>query len=423
MSFTNFPLRPELHKAIQALYFHEPTPIQKEAIPQVLQGRDILASAQTGTGKTLAFVLPMLHRMLEKPLPGVTALVLLPTRELAAQVASVVKEVGRFTSFRSVLLVGGESFHLQLQGLRNGASMVIATPGRLLDHMERRTLSLSRVHTLVLDEADRMLDMGFAPALHRILQHVPRERHTMLFSATLPPEIGRLSHLALKDPMTIAIAPQGATADTVTQMLYPVMRNQKSDLLLAILRNISMNSVLIFCRTKRGTDRLARFLQAEDLSVLPMHADLTQSQRNHTLMGFKSGRYKIMVATDIAARGLDVRKISHVINFDVPEKTEDYVHRIGRTGRYFEVGDAFTLVSPDEERYIAAIERFIGRKIPRAQVPDFPYERLPPPPKPDSPATAQNRIQNGRSTRAKEGNSQRVKRRRQRQEQKTKEQH
>ncbi len=382
MSFSNFNLRPELMKAIEALNFSEPTPIQKEAIPQVIGGRDILASAQTGTGKTLAFVLPMLQRMLEKPAPGVTALVLLPTRELAAQVASVVKEVGRFTSFRSVLLVGGESFHMQLQGLRNGASMVIATPGRLLDHMERRTITLSKIHTLVLDEADRMLDMGFAPALHRILQNVPKERQTMLFSATLAAEIGRLSHLALKDPITIAIAAKGATADTVTQMIYPVMPNQKSDLLLAILRNTTMQSVLVFSRTKRGADRLARFLQAEDLSVMAMHADLTQSQRNHALQGFKHGKYQIMVATDIAARGLDVKKLSHVINFNVPEKTEDYVHRIGRTGRAFEVGDAYTLVSPEEERYVAAIERFIGRKIPRVQQPDFPYERLPPPPKP-----------------------------------------
>ncbi len=251
MSFANFNLRPELMKAIEALNFHEPTPIQKEAIPQVLGGRDILASAQTGTGKTLAFVLPMLQRMLEKPAPGVIALVLLPTRELAAQVASVVKEVGRFTPARCALLVGGESFHLQLQALRGGASLVIATPGRLLDHMERRTITLSRIHTLVLDEADRMLDMGFAPALQRILQHVPRERQTMLFSATLAAEIGRLSHLALKDPVTIAIAAKGATADTVTQMLYPVMPNQKSDLLLAILRNTTMQSVLIFSRTKR----------------------------------------------------------------------------------------------------------------------------------------------------------------------------
>jgi ATP-dependent RNA helicase RhlE len=278
--------------------------------------------------------------------------------------------------------VGGESFHLQLQALRAGANLVIATPGRLLDHLERRTITLSRVHTLVLDEADRMLDMGFAPALHRILNYVPRERQTMLFSATLAPEIGRLSHLALKDPVSIAIAPRGATADTVTQMLYPVMPNQKNDLLLAILRNTSMKSVLIFSRTKRGADRLARFLQAEDLSVVAMHADLTQSQRNHAMQDFKTGKRQIMVATDIAARGLDVKKLSHVINYNVPEKMEDYVHRIGRTGRHFEVGDAYTLVSPEEERYIVAIERFIGRKIPRVQLPDFPYDRLPPPPKP-----------------------------------------
>jgi ATP-dependent RNA helicase RhlE len=382
MSFTNFPLRPELHKAIEALNFHQPTPVQKESIPMVLQGRDVLVSAQTGTGKTLAFVLPVLQRMLDNPIPGVTALVLLPTRELAAQVATVVKEVGRFTSFKSALLVGGESFHLQLQALRAGASLVIATPGRLLDHLERRTISLSRVHTLILDEADRMLDMGFAPAIHAILRYIPADRQTMLFSATLPGEISRLSHLALKDPHVIRMAPEGATADTVTQMIYPVMPNQKSDLLLAILRNTSMQSVLIFCRTKRGADRLARFLKAEDLSVIAMHADLTQAQRNHAILGFKTGKVQIMVATDIAARGLDVKKLSHVINFNVPEKTEDYVHRIGRTGRHFEVGDAYTLVSPEEERYMTHIEKFIGRKIPRVQLPDFPYDALPPPPKP-----------------------------------------
>jgi ATP-dependent RNA helicase RhlE len=320
--------------------------------------------------------------MLNRPTHGVAALVLLPTRELAAQVSNVAKEVGRFSHVRTALLVGGESFHLQLQALRGGASLVIATPGRLLDHLERRTVSLNIVHTLVLDEADRMLDMGFAPALRAILRYLPVDRQTMLFSATLPNEITQLGHLALKDPKVIRMAPQGAPADSVSQMLYPVMRPQKNDLLLAILRNISMQSVLIFCRTKRGADRLARLLQANDFSVVPMHADRTQAQRTAALHGFKSGRYKIMVATDIAARGLDVRKISHVINFDVPEHTEDYVHRIGRTGRHIDVGDAFTLVSPDEERYLAAIERFIGRKLPRVQLPDFPYEALPPPPKP-----------------------------------------
>jgi ATP-dependent RNA helicase RhlE len=384
MSFTNFPLRPELQKALEALNFHQPTAIQEQAIPRVLEGRDVLASAQTGTGKTLAFVLPMLHRMLEHPRPGIGALILLPTRELAAQVASVIKEVGRFSNARHALLVGGESFHLQLQALRNGATLVIATPGRLLDHLERRTITLNGVHTLVLDEADRMLDMGFAPALQAILRYLPKERQTMLFSATLPADVTRLSHLALKDPVEIRIAPDTRTADTVQQFLYPVMPEQKRDLLIAILRTTSIHSVLIFCRTKRGADKLASFLKTQDFSVVPMHADLTQSQRNIALHGFKSGRFQIMVATDIAARGIDVKKLSHVFNFDVPERTEDYVHRIGRTGRHFEVGDAFTFVTPADERLIAAIERFIGRKLPRVMLPDFPYEKLPPPPKPKS---------------------------------------
>ncbi len=382
MSFKNFALRPELHKAIEALQFHEPTPVQQQAITPVLEGRDVMVAAQTGTGKTLAFLLPVLHRMLERPVNGVSALVLLPTRELAAQVAQVSKEVGRFTHVRSALLVGGESMVPQLQALRGGASLVIATPGRLLDHLERRTISLAMVHTLILDEADRMLDMGFAPALRAILRYLPTERQTMLFSATLPNEITQLGHLALKNPVMIRLAPQGTTAESITQMLYPVMRNQKNDLLMAILRTIDAHSVLIFCRTKRGADHLARFLQTNDFSVSPMHSDLSQAQRNSGLQGFKTGRFQIMVATDIAARGLDIRKISHVINYDVPQHTEDYVHRIGRTGRHIDVGDAYTIVSPDEERFIAAIERFIGRKLPRVQIPDFPYERLPPPVRP-----------------------------------------
>jgi len=382
MPFKDFALRPELQKALETLNFHEPTPVQQQAIPPVLEGRDVLAAAQTGTGKTLAFLLPVLHRMLERPMPGVSALVLLPTRELAAQVASVAREVGRFAHTRSALLVGGESMVPQLQALRGGASLVIATPGRLLDHLERRTVNLSNVHTLILDEADRMLDMGFAPALRAILRYLPTERQTMLFSATLPTEITQLGHLALKNPVTVRLAVQGTTADTVTQMLYPVMRNQKHDLLLAMLRTIDAHSVLIFCRTKRGADHLARFLQTNDLSVVAMHSDLSQAQRNASLLGFKNGRYQIMVATDIAARGLDIRKISHVINYDVPQHTEDYVHRIGRTGRHIDVGDAYTIVSPDEERFIAAIERFIVRKLPRVQLPDFPYEKLPPPAKP-----------------------------------------
>lgn len=393
MSFTNFPLRPELHKALEALNFHQPTPIQEQAIPRVLEGRDVLASAQTGTGKTLAFALPLLHRMLEHPRPGIGALILLPTRELAAQVSTVVKEIGKFTNFRHALLVGGESFHLQMQAIRGGATLIIATPGRLLDHLERRTITLSQVHTLVLDEADRMLDMGFAPALQAIIRYLPKERQTMLFSATLPADVTRLSHLALKEPVEVRIAAENRTADTVTQLLYPVMPEQKRDLLLTVLRSTAIHSVLIFCRTKRGADNLARFLKTQDFSVVAMHADLTQSQRNGALAGFKTGKHQIMVATDIAARGIDVKRLSHVINFDVPEKTEDYVHRIGRTGRHYEVGDAFTIVAPADERSVAAIERFIGRKLPRVMVPDFPYITLPPPPKPK---TFAERFKSGR---------------------------
>lgn len=384
MSFSEFQLHPNLMKGLDALSFHEPTPIQQQAIPAVLSKRDVLASAQTGTGKTLAFILPMLHRQLEQHPKGIGGLVLLPTRELAGQVAQVVRDVSRFSPMKVALIVGGESFGMQLKSIRSGATLVIATPGRLLDHLERKTISLNAVHTLVLDEADRMLDMGFAPAIRSILNVLPKERQTMLFSATLPKEITQLGHLALKQPVSIQLSTPGSTADSVTQMLYPVSARQKNDLLFAILRNTPMQSVLIFSRTKHGADRLANVLQANDFSVTVMHSDRSQSQRHAALQGFKSGKYQLMVATDIAARGIDVKKLSHVINFDVPQHTDDYIHRIGRTGRSTEIGDAYTLVSPDEERYVAAIERLIKRKLPRVQVPDFPYDRLPPPPKPKS---------------------------------------
>ena len=387
MSFSNFNLRPELMKAIEAMNFHEPTPVQRETIPLGLAGHDILASAQTGTGKTLGFMLPLLNRLLSSPKPGLRALVLLPTRELAAQVQSVARECSRFTHLKPpALVIGGESFHLQERALKVGAPFVIATPGRLLDHMDQRTLHLRDVEVLVLDEADRMLDMGFAPAIREILRHVPAERQTMLFSATLPREIQQLTHVALKNPASVHMAPEGTPASTVNQVLYPVRPEQKNDLLLALLKSTEIRSVLIFCRTKHRADRVGRLLSVNDFSSTVMHADRTQAQRNAALEGFKSGRYKILVATDIAARGLDIKGVSHVINFDVPTHHEDFVHRIGRTGRALEVGDAITLAAPDEEKFVAAIERFINAKLPRAFQPDFPYMRLPVslPPKPFS---------------------------------------
>jgi len=365
-------------KAIEGFNFHEPTPVQREAIPLALAGRDVLASAQTGTGKTLAFMLPLLNRLLDNHRPGLRALILLPTRELAAQVSTTAKECMRATHLKPpALVIGGESFHLQERALRAGAPFVIATPGRLLDHMKQRTLHLREVHTLILDEADRMLDMGFAPALREILRNMPGERQTMLFSATLPREIQQLTHMALKNPATVRLAPEGTPASTVNQVLYPIRQEQKNDLLLSLLRSTTIKSVLIFCRTKRRADHLSRFLSVNDFPTGTMHADRSQSQRNSALEGFRLGRYKILVATDIAARGLDIKGVSHVINFDVPMHHEDFVHRVGRTGRAEAVGDALTFASPDEEKFVSAIERFINRKLPRAFIPDFPYQRLP----------------------------------------------
>jgi ATP-dependent RNA helicase RhlE len=399
MSFSEFHLRPELQRAIEALQFSVPTPVQKAAIPAALQGNDLMVSAQTGTGKTLAFLLPALHRILSGPLPiaapgdhrssghalarppsghataSPSVLVLLPTRELAAQVASVARDLTRFAPVRSSLVVGGESFGRQARELAGRTALVLATPGRLLDHLQRRSVSLSGVRTLVLDEADRMLDMGFAPALRAILQHVPAERQTMLFSATLPKEIAQLGHLALRHPLRLNMAPEGRPAESIAQFAYPVPMHQKNDLLLEILRGPTIHSVLIFCRTKRRADKLARFLLAADLTAVAMHSDRSQAQRTAALHGFKTGRFKVLVATNVAARGIDVKKLSHVINYDVPQHREDYVHRVGRTGRHTEVGDALTLVSPEEASDLAVIERFIGRALPRVQIPGFPYDK------------------------------------------------
>lgn len=373
MGFSKFNLRPEVFQGITEIGFAEPTPVQAAVIPDALQGKDIRACAQTGTGKTCAFAIPILDRLLRHPTdhkPNV--LIVVPTRELAAQVLQVIHDIGKHTKVKTALILGGVNFDRQFRQIRAGAQIIVATPGRLLDHMRQGTIGLKHIHTLVLDEADRMLDMGFLPDIRQIMAAVPQKRHTLLFSATFPPEIQQLVKTFLHDPTIIDLAPS-IPSSNVTQMIYPVSRNQKEALLQAILELEDMSSALIFCRTKHGADHLANTLQRLGKSVGIIHSDRSQIQREHALKGFKERKFQLLVATDIAARGIDIKDISHVINFDVPQHPEDYVHRIGRTGRAQATGDAFTLVSPDEEPYLRRIERFINKTLPRGVIPDFPY--------------------------------------------------
>ncbi|HEX9663411.1 MAG TPA: DEAD/DEAH box helicase [Candidatus Binatia bacterium] len=384
MPFSKLGLSPQVIEGVTAAGYAEPTAIQLRAIPLVMAGRDLIGCAQTGTGKTAAFALPILSRLDRHG--AARALVLEPTRELAAQVETAIRDYGRFTELRMVVLFGGAGYGKQDQGLRQGADIVVATPGRLLDHLQRGTLRLNQIEILVLDEADRMLDMGFMPDVRRIVERCPRNRQTMLFSATIPPEIEQLVKWALRKPETVEIGQRRAPAETVTHALYPVASDQKQAILDELLKRTDFDQVLIFCRTKHGADRVARKLQQQGHAVAVLHSNRTQSEREKALSGFRDGRYEVMVATDIAARGIDVQQISHVINYDVPHHPEDYVHRIGRTGRAQSVGDAFTIMTGEDVQEVAAIERFIGQKIPRVKLEGFNYEftRLldpnPPPP-------------------------------------------
>jgi ATP-dependent RNA helicase RhlE len=384
MPFSKLGLSPQVIEGVTAAGYAEPTAIQLRAIPLVMAGRDLIGCAQTGTGKTAAFALPILSRLDRHG--AARALVLEPTRELAAQVETAIRDYGRFTDLCMVVLFGGAGYGKQDQGLRQGADIVVATPGRLLDHLQRGTLRLNQIEILVLDEADRMLDMGFMPDVRRIVERCPRNRQTMLFSATIPPEIEQLVKWALRKPETVEIGQRRAPAETVTHALYPVASDQKQTILDELLKRTDFDQVLIFCRTKHGADRVARKLQQQGHAVAVLHSNRTQSEREKALSGFRDGRYEVMVATDIAARGIDVQQISHVINYDVPHHPEDYVHRIGRTGRAQSVGDAFTIMTGEDVQEVAAIERFIGQKIPRVKLEGFNYEftRLldpnPPPP-------------------------------------------
>jgi len=369
--FTKLGLTAPFAHAVQKMDYTEPTPIQEQAIPLVLAGRDVIGSAQTGTGKTAAFALPILQHLGRHG--ALRCLILEPTRELALQVEEAFRDFGQFTNLRSTVIYGGVGYGRQREDLTRGVDVVMATPGRLLDLLEQRALTLREVNVLVLDEVDRMLDMGFLPDVKRIVQQCPGARQTLLFTATLPPEIESLAAWVLHDPVTIAVGRRQAPADTVSHAFYPVVGSQKFDLLRTLLERTKFESVLVFCRTKMGADRVAAWLKTHKHSVAVMHADRNQSERQEALAGFKAGRYEVLVATDLAARGLDIAGVTHVVNYDVPENPEDYVHRIGRTGRAHHLGDAFTLVTEESVRDARSIERFIGRAIEWKRLDDFPY--------------------------------------------------
>src|SRR6187401_1103840 len=357
--------------------FTDPTPIQLRAFPIVLAGKDLIGTAQTGTGKTAAFALPILTNLAKHG--AFRCLILEPTRELAAQVETAFRDYGRFTDLRVSLVHGGVGYGKQRDELKRGVDILVATPGRLLDLLEQRTMSLQDVKILVLDEVDRMLDMGFLPDVRRIVEKISRDRQTLLFSATLPPEIERLSAWVLRDPELVEIGVRRSPAETVTHAVYPVAAEQKFDLLMALLERTNFDSALIFCRTKHGADKIAVRLKTAKHAVAVLHSNRTQRERVEALEGFKSGKYEVMVATDIAARGIDVAGVSHVINYDIPANPEDYVHRIGRTGRAMAVGDAFTLTTPEQAGEIRDIERFIGQKVPQLKLEGFNYAATPRP--------------------------------------------
>ena len=375
MRFTELDLSESLQKAIRTLGYEETTPIQTQAMPVGLQGRDIVGCAQTGTGKTLAFVLPALEHLLRNPSKtrNPRVLVLAPTRELVVQVAGEARKLAAQTSLRTTAIYGGAGMQKQTDGLRRGVDMIIATPGRLMDHMRRRNVSLQDLEILVLDEADRMLDMGFLPDIKQIVSRVPSQRQTMLFSATIPPTIAALARQFQHDPVSIEID-LARPPESIQQTLYPVPKHLKIHLLLGILKRLDVSSMLVFTRTKQEADVVTRQLRESRISVACIHGDFNQRDRTAALEGFRAGRHQVLVATNIAARGLDVEGISHVINYDVPDHPEDYVHRIGRTARAEADGDAITLVTSDDEALIHRIEYLLGYKIQRETLPGFDYD-------------------------------------------------
>ena len=382
MSFESLGLFSSILRAVAAKGYREPTAVQKQAIPVVISGKDVIVSAQTGTGKTAAFAIPILNRLGPHQELAPRVLVLEPTRELAAQVDESFRDFAQFTSLRVALLHGGVNYGRQRTALRENSDIIVATVGRLLDFLDAKTLRLEHLQVLVLDEVDRMLDMGFINDVKRIVGLCPKKRQTLLFSATIPAAIEEVAQFALTDPLRIAINPAHTATEQVTHAVYPVRHTMKFPLLLALLKKIEGKSVIVFVRTKQGADRLARQLAEAKLAVSVIHGNRSQGQRKEALSGFKEGRYEVMVATDIASRGLDVEGVSHVINYDVPMTPDDYVHRIGRTGRASELGDAFTLVTPQEMSDLQAIEKFINASIPQLKLEGFDYHAAAPAPFP-----------------------------------------
>ncbi len=378
MPFKTFGLSDPLVQGILASGYTAPTEVQSQAIPAAIAGKDIIGCAQTGTGKTAVFVLPILNRLSHEPLPKrrvIRSLILTPTRELALQIEKFILRYGRFLHLRTLAVYGGVDIKRQFTTLRRGVDIVVATPGRLLDHMQRRTIDLRHIEVLVLDEADRMLDMGFIRDVRKIIAALPKNRQTMLFSATVTPEISSLAKGVQKSPLMIQIGRPRNPIETITQHIYLVEKERKIDFLLHLLQDGQLSSVLVFSRTKRGADKILRHLERADVVSVAIHSGRNQGQRERAMDGFKNGKYRVMVATDIAARGIHVTDISHVINFDVPVFPEDYIHRIGRTGRAEATGDAITFVSRDEHKYLRRIEKFIGREFTPVECPGFTYTK------------------------------------------------
>ena len=377
MPFTSLHLHPDLLKGIRELGFARPTPIQTEAIPIALTGKDLLACAQTGSGKTAAFLLPILHKLIDRPRRTTRALILTPTRELAAQILEDLNALAVHTPLTGAAVFGGVGMGPQEHAFRSGVDVIVATPGRLLDHFRSSYAKLDGVEFLVLDEADRMLDMGFLPDIRRILRHIPARRQTLFFSATMPAPIGQLASEMLRNPATISLQRQAAPAVGITQAVYPVPQELKPALFLELLNRGLIREALVFTRTKHRANRVAEFLVRHRINAERIHGNRSQAQRTAALAGFKTGKYRVLVATDIAARGIDVEALSHVVNFDVPAAPEDYIHRVGRTGRAELTGDAFTFVAPEEEADLRAIERAVRRTLPRVTLPDFDYKARP----------------------------------------------